>query len=343
MSRDFYESTTGSPAAADNKFLALGNIETWVYPRGIATTANFRTLGAQVASIFQRSTGVAAGPSPESGATGGPNPFTTSLLGSIQFWAERGKYDIFVHDLTVPARIADRLIPWEASPSDDVRLASLNAEIVNLFCPISGCLSYGGSVDPPGGIFLLADGRLVDKTTYAAYFALVGHKYNGGVDPGSNKVRIQDKRGRVTVGADNMGTTQGAANRLPNSNRVAGQNGGEERHTLTIAELAAHNHNGATGTGSTGAGNSGNDSPDHSHSVSSAGGPPFGAVAAGFDFNVVLGGVMAAYGTGGASARHAHTVPALSVPALSIASQGSGTPHNVMQPYECDNFIVRMI
>lgn len=330
MSRDFYESTTGSPAAADNKFLALGNIETWVYPRGIATTANFRTLGAQVASIFQRSTGVAAGPSPESGATGGPNPFTTSLLGSIQFWAERGKYDIFVHDLTVPARIADRLIPWEASPSDDVRLASLNAEIVNLFCPISGCLSYGGSVDPPGGIFLLADGRLVDKTTYAAYFALVGHKYNGGVDPGANKVRIQDKRGRVTVGADNMGTAQGAASRLPNSNRVAGQNGGEERHTLTAAESGSPAHSHTAG--------SGNDSPDHSHS---SGGESF-AQTSGVGTTQNGSGnatiTSSTPNTGGASVRHTHTITV-----NNSAAVAASTAHNVMQPYECDNFIVRMI
>lgn len=96
--------------------------------------------------------------------------------------------------------------------------------------PIGGTVSYGGAGDPPGGSWLLGDGRLIDKTTYAAYFAAVGHKFNGGVDPGANKVRIQDKRGRGTIGADNMATAQGAAGRLPNSNRAAGQNGGGELH-----------------------------------------------------------------------------------------------------------------
>jgi microcystin-dependent protein len=108
--------------------------------------------------------------------------------------------------------------------------------------PIGGTISYGGGGDPPGGTWLLADGRLIDKTTYAAYFAAVGHKYNGGVDPGANKVRIIDSRGRGLVGADNMGTAQGAAGRLPNSNRVAGQTGGEERVTLALAEMPSHSH-----------------------------------------------------------------------------------------------------
>lgn len=116
MERDFYEATLGSPAVADSKFTVYSNLEVWVYPRGVATLANFRTSGPSLATIYQRSTGVAQGPSPEAGATG-TNPFTTGSTGSVQFWAENDKYDIFVHDLDSPARLGDRLIPWEASPS----------------------------------------------------------------------------------------------------------------------------------------------------------------------------------------------------------------------------------
>src|SRR4051812_9818380 len=81
--------------------------------------------------------------------------------------------------------------------------------LAQMLVPVGGLLAYAGSGDPAGGGWLLADGRLIDRTTYLAFFTAVGHAYNGGVDPGSNKVRLPDKRGRGSIGADNMGTTQG--------------------------------------------------------------------------------------------------------------------------------------
>jgi microcystin-dependent protein len=86
------------------------------------------------------------------------------------------------------------------------------------------------------------DGRLIDRTVYSAYYARVGHKHNAGVDPGGNQVRLADYRGRTLVGADNMGTSRGAAGRIPNSPRAAGQSGGEEQHRLTTGEMPAHTH-----------------------------------------------------------------------------------------------------
>jgi microcystin-dependent protein len=178
--------------------------------------------------------------------------------------------------------------------------------------PLGAQLSYAGSVDPGdigGGItFLLADGRLISRTVYAAFFTAVGHKYNGGVDPGSSQVRLPDKRGRASVGADNMGTAQGAASRIPNSNRAAGQNGGEERHTPTVAELAAHGH---------------------VASYSAFAGRAYSGNSGLGETTAYLTGANGFTGLGAGSA-------------ISIGSQGSGTPHNVMQPYEVDNVIVRV-
>lgn len=216
--------------------------------------------------------------------------------------------------------------------------------------PIGAQLPYGGDGDPADTHFLLADGRLVDKTTYANFFATVGHKYNGGVDPGGNQVRLPDKRGRTSVGADNMGTARGAANRMTVYNRAAGQNGGEERHTNSLAEMPSHGHGGGTGV----------DSPDHTHSgwtdgqgahshgysagcqlaVTAGTGDGYSGLkfgTAGSDVPFSAGTLSAGnhshnVGTYGASARHAH----------SISSQGSDSPHNNMQPYEVDNWIVRV-
>lgn len=111
--------------------------------------------------------------------------------------------------------------------------------------PVGSTLGFGGSGDPPaapGGKWLLADGRLIDRTVHLAYSLSVGNKFNGGIDPGGNLVRIQDKRGRVTIGPDSMGTARGDAVRLPNSARLAGQSGGAERHTMTAAEMPSHTH-----------------------------------------------------------------------------------------------------
>jgi microcystin-dependent protein len=225
-----------------------------------------------------------------------------------------------------PASLVDVLsaLPSAASVPDGTRAYAIDKQMELIAVgglwlaaaggamPIGIQLPYVGDTDPGdigGGItFLLADGRLISRTTYAAFFARSGHKYNGGVDPGSSMVRIPDKRGRVTVGPDNMGTVQGAASRLPNSNRAAGQNGGEERHGLTVAELAAHGH-GASYSAFAGRAYSGNTGLGET--------------------TAYLTGANGFTGLGAGSA-------------ITITSQGSGTPHNVMQPYEVDPVIVRV-
>lgn len=109
--------------------------------------------------------------------------------------------------------------------------------------PIGGVIAYAGGSLPPGTEWDWADGGLIDKTTYATFFARVGHAYNLNVDPGSNKVRKPDKRGRVSMGADNFGPL-GAANRVTVDPAARGFNGGLERITLAALEsgVAVHGH-----------------------------------------------------------------------------------------------------
>lgn len=218
--------------------------------------------------------------------------------------------------------------------------------------PIGGQILYAGGVLPSGTEWAWADGSLIDRTVYATFFARVGHNYNGGVDPGSNKVRLPDKRGRVPMGADNFGA--GAAGRIAVASAARGQNGGEERHTLTAAELAAHSHPASAG----------NDSPDHSHSGGtdtqgahahtmgngdyilgksdqSAGG--FFAASGGggtlsvawYGFTNTLGSHAHNYTTNGANQRHSH--------AITVNNQtGGGGAHQNLQPYEVDTYLVRI-
>lgn len=200
--------------------------------------------------------------------------------------------------------------------------------------PIGAILPYAGSVlpDEDGTVeFAWADGSLVNRGTYATLFARAGHAYNGGVDPGSGApgqggggagplMRLPDKRGRVSVGADSFG--QGPANRLPNSNRARGQNGGEERHLNTAAESGT-NSNGAT-----------DNDGGHSHTVDN--------LSVVDDFNLAdpkhiamtdSGGIQGALGTGVNDGLHSH----------SLAARNADAAHNNLQPYEVDLYIVRIL
>lgn len=73
-------------------------------------------------------------------------------------------------------------------------------------------MDFGGDVAPPG--WFMQDGSLKDATIYSDLYAEIGHKYNGGVDPGGGMFRLPDARGRASYGpklADTLGTMDGVA------------------------------------------------------------------------------------------------------------------------------------
>jgi len=71
--------------------------------------------------------------------------------------------------------------------------------------PLASIIAYGGAADPAGDYvgWLLCDGRAINRVTYADLFSLVGTTF--GVGDGVNTFNIPDLRGRIPVGADNMG------------------------------------------------------------------------------------------------------------------------------------------
>lgn len=111
MARDIF-SDTMALAGVNGALAALNNIQVTVY------TVNADGSRGPQATIYQARTGAAQGPLPVTGATG-TNPFVTSASGAVGFWGDAAEYEIVLHDLTVPARIADRSIYWAAVPAAD--------------------------------------------------------------------------------------------------------------------------------------------------------------------------------------------------------------------------------
>ena len=91
---------------------------------------------------------------------------------------------------------------------------------------------------PPNG-WLLCTGQAISRSTYAGLFGVFGVAYGSG--DGSTTFNLPDLRGRVIVGKDNMGGTSAGRVADP-SGSVLGGAGGEEKHTLSIAEMPAHSH-----------------------------------------------------------------------------------------------------
>ena len=112
--------------------------------------------------------------------------------------------------------------------------------------PLGGMLEFTGTT-APNSSFVLPFGQAISRTTYAAYFAMVGTTYGAG--DGSTTFNVIDKRGRVSAGKDDMGGA--AASRLTatyfgTSAAALGAVGGSESHTLTTAQMPSHTHSGTT-------------------------------------------------------------------------------------------------
>lgn len=113
-----------------------------------------------------------------------------------------------------------------------VEAADLAIRMIEDFNPmvdqVGFIVPYAGSVAPDGA--LLCDGASYLRTDYAALFAIIGTAF-GATD--STHFSVPDLRGRTAVG---NGSGPGLT---PRSIGVAL---GEETHTLTVSELAAHTH-----------------------------------------------------------------------------------------------------
>jgi microcystin-dependent protein len=178
-------------------------------------------------------------------------------------------------------------------------------------------LPYAGAAAPDG--YLLCYGQPVSRTAYAMLFAAIGTVYGPG--DGSGTFNVPDLRGRVVAGQDDMGG--GSANRLTGQSGgldgdTLGAAGGSETHTLTVAQMASHDHSGST--------------------IAETGIKISGTNALG-----VVSGSSATIGEGAGTAYTSSAYGTLVLPStsLSVAGQGGGAAHNNVQPTIILNYIIK--
>jgi microcystin-dependent protein len=99
----------------------------------------------------------------------------------------------------------------------------------NTVIPTGSLQMFAGSASPSG--WLTCDGAAVNRTTYAALFAVIGTTYGAG--NGTTTFNLPDMRGRAPIG---VGTGSGL------TARALADEVGAETHTLTVAEMPSHTH-----------------------------------------------------------------------------------------------------
>lgn len=195
--------------------------------------------------------------------------------------------------------------------------------------PLGTVLDYTGDTAPNTN-FAIADGSCISRTTFASYFALIGTRFS--TCDGVSTFGLPDLRGRVVAGQDNMGA--GAANRLTNAANGCGVAFtsvgvvcGSESQTLTIAQMPAHDHGGqATGTLQFNA---------HTRGIGTATGGV--EVPVRLDSATTPDSNWFVSGTNGFGGTAAPSDP------RTIASQGGGTAHPIVQPTFSMKKIVRVL
>jgi microcystin-dependent protein len=101
--------------------------------------------------------------------------------------------------------------------------------------PIGAQMAYAGASAPAG--WLLCFGQAVSRTAFALLFATIGTAYGEG--DGSTTFNVPDKRGRASIGADNMGgspanrVTQAVSGILATTVGAVGGSQNAQQDTLT--------------------------------------------------------------------------------------------------------------
>lgn len=111
--------------------------------------------------------------------------------------------------------------------------------------PVGAITQFGGETAPTNWLF--CNGQAVSRTDFAELFSAIGTTYGDG--DGSTTFNVPDFGSRSPMG---VGTGTDGTN---SETTTLGQEKGEYKHQLTVAELASHSHTFKAGLSFTGNGN----------------------------------------------------------------------------------------
>ena len=180
--------------------------------------------------------------------------------------------------------------------------------------PLGGMMPYIGS-STPSSAFAFPDAQAISRTTYATLFSLVSTTYGAG--DGSTTFNLPDLRGRSVFHRDAGGSNRISTGGGNFDGTVVGNAGGAQNHTLTVAEMPAHNH--------------GISDPGHTHVVNTD--------------NAIKNGGSAS----GAASGPGITIPSANITlnsattGVTINNAGSGSAHPIMPPAIVLPYILRII
>jgi microcystin-dependent protein len=106
--------------------------------------------------------------------------------------------------------------------------------------PAGVILPFGGDT-PPDDDWILCDGRELDKTDYQALFQVIGYKFKPESQVGNNNFAVPDMRGRMPMGADNMGGTSANIVQATSAD-IIGALDGSETKLIDVTNLPEHQH-----------------------------------------------------------------------------------------------------
>src|SRR4029077_13359318 len=172
----------------------------------------------------------------------------------------------------------------------------------------------GGPGFPAGWLF--CDGSAVSRTTFAALFSAIGTYWGAG--DSITTFNLPDMRGRTPIGYVNTAAPGITA-------RTFGSRGGEEAHTLSVAEMANHGH--------------GVNDPPHSHIMNfhhhTYSNPT------GTSIGVQGGANQIFYPSGQANTSDTQDSMFAAPTGVSVQNNGGNAAHNVMQPFAVCYFIIK--
>ncbi len=187
-----------------------------------------------------------------------------------------------------------------------------------LLVPPGSVSAYAG-ISVPGG-WLHCDGSAIDRTIYADLFAAIGTTFGAG--DGLTTFNLPNLRGRNIIGLNSSDADFDAV----------GETGGAKRHTLTIAEMPAHNH-GVVDPGHA----HGVTDPGHAHSyVNNVGDQGVNTITTQSDAaDQVDYNQTTSTNTTGVTVNTATT-------GITTMLTGDGQSHNILDPYMALRYIIKV-